>query len=286
MQDLAAADEDQVLHLWTGLGYYSRARNLHNTAQQVCQDYDGEFPGTVEQLSELPGIGRSTAAAIVSIAFKQPATILDGNVKRVIARHDAIAGWPGKSDVLKKLWQQAESYTPENRSADYSQAMMDLGATLCSRSKPACQRCPLIDSCQAHRLGTTSDFPGKKPKRTLPVKSTQMLIIENPQGEILLHKRPPSGIWGSLWCFPMTGEQLSIEDIYLRLGLGEVSGEAWPGYRHSFSHYHLDISPLHIRLPQTPAQVMEADQQLWYNIRQPQAIGLSAPVKKLLSKLK
>jgi A/G-specific adenine glycosylase len=286
VESLARADEDQVLHLWTGLGYYSRARNLHKTAQRVCEQYDGQFPDTVDLLSELPGIGRSTAGAIVSIAFQKQAAILDGNVKRVLARHHAIEGWPGQSQTLKTLWQIAEQHNPEQRVADYSQAMMDLGATLCTRSKPACPLCPLVDSCEANRQSRQTDFPGKKPKRALPVKTSRMLIVENPRGEILLEKRPPSGIWGSLWCFPMTDDSVDQQQLFAQLKLDIAEQEDWSNYRHSFSHYHLDIIPVKVKLNKEPPQIMAADQRLWYNLRQPQAIGLSAPVKKLLGKLK
>jgi A/G-specific adenine glycosylase len=282
---LAEAEEDLVLHLWTGLGYYSRARNLHKTAQIICKDYAGSFPDSVDQLSDLPGIGRSTAGAITSIAFQKPAAILDGNVKRVLARHNSIPGWPGQSAVLKTLWQQAERYTPTKRVAAYSQAMMDLGATVCTRTKPACGLCPLSNSCQAYKQGNATDFPGKKPKKTMPIKTTQMLIIENPRGEILLEKRPSSGIWGSLWCFPMASDEKMTATIFNQLNLHIDNRENWQSYRHTFSHYHLDISPVRVKLSKDVSQVMEANQQLWYNLRQPQTIGLSAPVKKLLGML-
>ena len=283
---LAAADEDQVLHLWTGLGYYSRARNLHRSAKTLRQDFNGELPATVEQLCTLPGIGRSTAGAIVSIAFQRPAAILDGNVKRVLARYGAVPGWPGKSDVLKALWLLAETHSPKNRVADYSQAMMDLGATLCTRSKPDCQTCPLSTDCQANAQGQQRDYPGKKPKKVLPVKITQLLMIQNPAGELWLEKRPASGIWSSLWIFP----QLAIdEDPALfcldHLGQTPSSLEQWPSYRHSFSHYHLDITPVLIKLARQPTVVMAPQRQLWYNIEQPPAIGLAAPIKKLMARL-
>ena len=286
LEDLATATEDRVLHLWTGLGYYSRARNLHKTAQLICAELKGLFPDTVEQLCELPGIGRSTAGAIASIAFQRPAAILDGNVKRVLARHRAIPGWPGQSSVLKTLWQIAEQQAPRKRVADYSQAMMDLGATLCSRSKPDCPRCPLNVDCLAYLQGNPQDYPGKKPKKTLPVKTTQMLMIRNPEGEVLLHKRPPSGIWGGLWIFP----QLEIDEDpadHCQDNLGEKPEqlENWPSYRHTFSHYHLDISPVLIQLSKQPLMIMEAEGQLWYNLNQPAEVGLAAPIKKLLGKL-
>lgn len=283
---LANASEDEVLHRWTGLGYYSRARNLLKTAQQICDDYQGTFPNDVEQLCTLPGIGRSTAGAIVSIAFQRPAPILDGNVKRVLARHGAIAGWPGENTVLKELWALAEAYLPPHRADNYSQAMMDLGATLCTRSKPDCERCPLENDCLAKSQDTTGDFPGKKPRKNMPVKSTQMLIIRNPKGELLLEKRPASGIWGGLWIFP----QILVDDNpdqYCQdvLGVTAISTKNWKNYRHTFSHYHLDISPVLVEIPKEAPKAMEANRLLWYNTLNPPAVGLAAPIKKLMSQL-
>lgn len=286
VQDLAAASPDHVMHLWTGLGYYSRARNLQRTAQIVCEQYGGEFPGNVEQLSEFPGIGRSTAGAIASIAFGKRAAILDGNVKRVLARFHAVTGYPGETAVHKTLWDFAEAHTPHKRIEDYTQAMMDLGATLCTRSKPACGVCPLEDDCSAHQSGRTGEFPGKKPKKVLPVKSTQMLIITDKNGEILLEKRPSTGIWSDLWVFPQieTGTD-PIAHCADRLHLKVEIEERWARYRHTFSHYHLDIEPVHLRLKKQPAAISENERQLWYNLRTPAAIGLAAPVVKLLQLL-
>jgi len=283
---LANASEDEVLHLWTGLGYYSRARNLLKTAQQICLNHQGKFPDDVEALCLLPGIGRSTAGAIISIAFKRPAPILDGNVKRVLARHGAIAGWPGKNAVLKDLWTLAEAYLPPHRADNYSQAMMDLGATLCTRSKPDCARCPLHIDCMAKSRGNTGDFPGKKPKKTIPVKSTQMLMIRNANGELLLEKRPSTGVWGGLWIFPQITTNDSpfqyCEDV---LGVKADSIESWKIHRHTFSHYHLDISPVLVDIPKEPSKSMEANRLLWYNTDNPPTVGMAAPIKKLISQL-
>lgn len=286
IEELAAATEDQVLHLWTGLGYYSRARNLHQAAKTVCTEYTGQLPDTVDALCELPGIGRSTAGAIVSIAFRKKAAILDGNVKRVLARHHAIGGWPGKSATLKQLWALAEAHTPTARIADYSQVMMDLGATLCTRSKPACSQCPLSADCLAYQQGNPLDYPGKKPKKALPIKTTTMLMIINPQGELLLEKRPATGIWGGLWIFPqLDADQDPSHYCTQLLGITPPTPEQWPDHRHTFSHYHLDISPVIITLTTQPNTIMEANQRLWYNPKQPAAIGLAAPIKTLMGQL-
>ena len=283
---LAAAPEDRVLHLWTGLGYYARARNLHRAARHVCSELGGEFPDTVEGLCQLPGIGRSTAGAIVSIAFGRRAVVLDGNVKRVLARYCAVSGWPGQSAVHQALWQVAEEYTPDQRCADYTQAMMDLGATLCTRSAPDCGRCPLAEDCEAHARGEQQVYPGRKPRRKLPVKATTFLMVQAADGEIWLERRPARGIWGGLWCFPeVPGVEHTGAWCLDRLGVEPAAVEVWPDFRHTFSHYHLDIHPVQVRLEQSPGGVMEAGHQLWYNRRQAPAIGLAAPVASLLEKL-
>jgi A/G-specific adenine glycosylase len=286
IEELARASDDQVMHRWTGLGYYSRARNLHKTAITIVTKLGGQFPDTVAQLCELPGIGRSTAGAIVSIAFRRPAAILDGNVKRVLARYHAVAGWPGQSQVAKQLWHYAELHTPRQRTADYSQAMMDLGATLCTRSKPACPLCPLRTNCLAYQQDKTLTYPGKKPQKTLPVKTAVMLLIQNTRGEILLEKRPPSGIWGGLWAFPQLQTGSDIQQYCLdRYGETVLHSNDWQTFRHTFSHFHLDIKPVLIQLKKDPAIILEADRQLWYNLQHPKTIGLATPIKRLMDTL-
>ena len=286
VQELAAAPLDEVLHHWTGLGYYARGRNLHRAAIQVCEQLGGRFPDTVEGLCELPGIGRSTAGAIVSIAFGKPAVILDGNVKRVLARHGAVAGWPGERAVHDRLWELAGLYTPGQRSADYSQAMMDLGATLCTRTAPACERCPLQADCRALAAGQQRAFPGSKPRKALPVRTTTFVMAQAANGDIWLERRPDSGIWGGLWCFPELPDPTCAAAWCMdRWGVEPATVEAWPAFRHTFSHYHLDISPVQVRLSGSPGSVMEAPDQLWYNSGQPAAVGLAAPVAGLLARL-
>ncbi|WP_062064582.1 A/G-specific adenine glycosylase [Cellvibrio sp. OA-2007] len=284
VQSLAAAPIDEVLHLWTGLGYYARARNLHKCAQAVVNQYGGEFPATVAALAELPGIGRSTAGAIVSIAFQQRAAILDGNVKRVLARYHAVEGWPGQLPVANQLWEIAEQYTPKKRANHYTQAMMDMGATLCTRSKPKCEQCPLRDGCVAYAQGNPQDYPGKKPKKTLPEKAVQLLMLRNPAGDLLLQQRPAQGIWGGLWSFPELAMDADAQE-FVETHFGKVIElEEWNSYRHTFSHYHLDITPVLIQLAKSPGAIGEAATH-WYNPHQPDALGLAAPVKKLLEKL-
>jgi A/G-specific adenine glycosylase len=284
---LADAPEDEVLHQWTGLGYYARARNLHKAAKYVVHELQQQFPDDIEGLCELPGIGRSTAGAIVSIAFGRRASILDGNVKRVLARYRRVAGWPGETAVHQQLWEFAEQYTPTVRCADYSQAMMDLGATLCTRSAPNCAICPLANDCEALAHGDPLEYPGKKPRKIMPVKTTYLLIItRSGREEILLEKRPAHGIWGGLWCFPEIDRPADARRICLDRFGAEVGKEiVRPQFRHTFSHYHLDITPVVVDLKAAPLTVMEASRQLWYNLRQPPQIGLAAPVASLLATL-
>lgn len=283
IKKLAAAKQDEVLHLWTGLGYYARARNLHKAAQIIANDYKGKFPTQFEDIVALPGIGRSTAGAICAIAYHQPYAILDGNVKRVLARFAAVPGWPGKTEVHDDLWQLAEHYTPENRIADYTQVMMDLGAMVCTRSKPQCDACPLQSDCVAYKTNTQTQYPGKKPKKTLPVRSTVMLLIENQQQEFYLQQRPPTGIWGGLWIFPQLDTTTEIEYWLQQNDFNLLRQESLVAFRHTFSHYHLDIQPVKLTVKHKPTKIMDSSKTIWYNGKQ--QIGLAAPVKKLLEKI-
>ena len=283
VETLASAPLDNVLHHWTGLGYYARARNLHKTAVLVSTQLKGQFPSSIDGLCELPGIGRSTAGAISSIAFKIPATILDGNVKRVLARFSATEGWPGRSEVVQKLWRVAETYTPEKRIADYTQAMMDLGATLCTRSSPNCEHCPLVSDCIAHREGNQTNYPGKKPKKKLPVRSAFFLLIQNPQGEILLQQNPPAGLWGGLWVMPQIESHNQLAEHCLTMGLKIIDHQILPAQRHTFSHFHLDYQPIRINASEDSSAVAEGRNQVWYNPQKPLSLGMPAPIKALLS---
>ncbi|KAF1068757.1 MAG: Adenine DNA glycosylase [Pseudomonas citronellolis] len=281
--DLAAAPEDEVLHLWTGLGYYTRARNLHKTAKQVVTEHAGEFPRDVEQLTELPGIGRSTAGAIASISMGLRAPILDGNVKRVLARYLACDGYPGEPKVAQQLWEAAERFTPHRRVNDYTQAMMDLGATLCTRSRPSCLLCPLSEGCRAHLLGRETAYPVSKPRKALPQKRTLMPILANHEGAILLYRRPSTGLWGGLWSFPELDDLAGLDDLAARHALRLGSQQALPGLTHTFSHFQLSIEPWLVRVDDMTGAVAEAD-WLWYNLATPPRLGLAAPVKKLLKR--
>ncbi|MDT8397585.1 MAG: A/G-specific adenine glycosylase [Pseudomonadales bacterium] len=286
VQALAEAPQDQVLHHWTGLGYYARARNLHRAAQIILSDLQGIFPTRLDQLCQLPGIGRSTAGAILALANKQRAPILDGNVKRVLCRYHRVTGWPGHGATQKQLWQLADQYTPTRRCADYTQAIMDLGATLCTRSRPACPRCPLQEDCQALAQGQVAAFPERKPRSALPLRSLKMLMLQTPQGQILLEKRPAQGIWGGLWSFPEIDTAAEPEDFLQDHGLGQSRTiQEWPLLRHSFSHFHLDITPVAISLKKPATMVMENTRWHWYDPCTPAQLGLAAPVKALLARL-
>ncbi|WP_394245288.1 A/G-specific adenine glycosylase [Vibrio astriarenae] len=284
--DLANADQDEVLHLWTGLGYYARARNLHKAAKAVVSEHNGEFPLDIEQLNALPGIGRSTAAAILSSVYKQPHAILDGNVKRTLARAFAVEGWPGKKSVENQLWDYAEQHTPNVDVDKYNQAMMDMGAMVCTRSKPKCSLCPISDVCKANAQGNPLNYPGKKPKKEKPIKET-WFVMAHYQGEVWLEQRPQTGIWGGLFCFPQS-EHTDITGSLDQLGIDQSSiaeQRTLIAFRHTFSHYHLDITPVLVELTQQPNVIMEDNQGLWYNLSQPKEIGLAAPVKQLLESL-
>ena len=290
---LARARADSVLHLWTGLGYYARARNLHRAAKQIVAEHGGKFPRTLEAACALPGIGRSTAGAILSLAFDQCHPILDGNVKRVLARYHAVAEPVNRRGVEEKLWAFADRHTPSARVADYTQAIMDLGATVCRRANPDCRPCPVRTGCQAYALGRPEDFPVKDGRAPLPVRKINWLLVRNADGHVLLERRPPAGLWGGLWAFPETTDTDVVHWARDKLGLSVKTQTPLPAWRHTFSHFHLDITPIPATVVGTartpdrvPDRVMEKPDTLWYNVRSPAARGVSAPVKKLLQQLK
>jgi A/G-specific adenine glycosylase len=280
---LADARLDEVLQHWSGLGYYARARNLHHAAEIIRDEHQGSFPLSIEDVSELPDIGRSTAGAILALAFDQRHPILDGNVKRVLARHAAVEGWPGKTAVAKRLWDLAEAHTPAERVGDYTQAMMDLGATLCTRSKPACASCPVASDCIALSRGEVEQFPGRKPKKEKPLRATTM-VLAVADGAVYLERRPASGIWGGLWSLPEVtdvggwcAEQLDAE---------AVAVENWDTLRHSFSHYDLDIAPVVVRIDAVSSKVADYDDSTWYRPGDAPPGGIAAPVMRLIETLR
>lgn len=310
--DLANAPQEDVLHHWTGLGYYARARNLHKAAQQIAQYHNGVFPTDFEDVLALPGIGRSTAGAILSIAEHQNHPILDGNVKRVLARFFAVEGWPGSKKVEDELWRFAGELTPSERIADYTQVMMDLGATLCTRSKPKCETCPLQSRCLAFASGRQNELPHKKPKKTIPNKYTTV-IIPVLYERVLMTKRPEEGIWGGLWWFggEFTPAPQKVEEfptVYTVLGeqFSVVSTDMLPEFKHTFSHFHLHIKPVILYLtvdkvskaglsdpmPNMPLGDLtsmwtgdEQPNQQWVDYRHPADIGLCKPALTIFNQL-
>lgn len=290
---LANAPQDEVLHLWTGLGYYARARNLHKAAQQIRDEYSGEFPDKFEQVLGLSGIGRSTAAAILSLADNQPYVILDGNVKRVLARYLAIDGWPGNKKIEDSMWLEAEALKPKNRYDDYTQAMMDLGATLCKRSKPACELCPVQTHCLAYAQGRQKDLPVSKPKKQIPTKYTTM-VIPSYASSLLMRQRPASGIWGGLWGFyesdydlqSVEPDQVVMDLIPASMRHADYQIKKMQPFKHTFSHFHLIIHPILVELADWTPNYISEDTQRWYDINQPSDIGLAAPTVKIIEQLK
>ena len=284
---LSQANQDEVLSFWSGLGYYARARHLHRCAQLICQQYHGKFPQNVDQLAALPGIGRSTAGAILSFSLQTWAAILDGNVKRVLTRYHAIEGIPSESKIAKQLWELAEQHTPQQGYAEYNQAIMDLGATICTRRNPACTLCPVNAHCQAYRHSRPHDFPFSKKAKPRPQKATQILIIKNQHQQFLLEKRPPAGIWGGLWSFPECAiEEDLAQWCAQRLKAEILSTEKWPKFKHVFTHFDLTVYPVMVNVSYRANQLMEALDKIWYKIADPLPGGIATPMAKLLQQLK
>ena len=278
---LAQVSQDEVLLHWAGLGYYSRARNLHKAALLIAEQHDGRFPQSYDDVLALPGIGPSTAGAILAQALDQRHAILDGNVKRVLARYQAIEGWPGQSQIEKQLWLWAEKFTPEQQLADYTQAIMDLGATVCTRTSAKCDVCPLMETCQAYQTHRVAELPTRKPRKALPVREKRLLIIRNERGGYLMEKRPPAGIWGGLWSLPeLAMDQLVDEVVSQNWQLTVKDYSDLPAFRHTFSHFHLDITPCEVLVTPTFQAIADSDRYQWRtDIEQ---LALAAPVSAIL----
>lgn len=280
---LAAAHEDEVLALWSGLGYYSRARNLHAAARLVAQSPGGQFPATPETIAQLPGVGRSTAAAIAALAFGQRCAILDGNVKRVLARHGGISGWAGVKKVETALWKLAESCLPATAIEAYTQGMMDLGALVCTRGQPACTACPVNADCIAHTQHRLTELPTPRPKKTLPEKQVQMLLLID-QDAVLLEKRPARGIWGGLWSLPELDHDADpAAHCLAHFGVATRAQQPLAQFAHSFTHFRLLIQAVTLRpvtrLPARPGH-------RWFALDSVQDAALPAPVRKLVTLIK
>lgn len=283
---LARAPLDQVLALWSGLGYYSRARNLHAAARICQQQHGGRLPDDFDQLLALPGIGRSTAGAILAQAWGRRAAILDGNVRRVLCRSHGIEGWPGIRAVENRLWQLAEALLPAQQLANYTQAVMDLGATVCTRHQPACSQCVLAGDCRALTHGQVAHLPTPRPRKTLPQRQADWLLLFDNRQRILLHRRPESGIWGGLWSLPEYPDRSSLDtDLALRLaGHALPTLEQLPAVRHVFSHYALIAQPWRGHLSGSAATVADGDHHGWFATGELERIGLPQPVRRLLQR--
>ncbi|HEU0219200.1 MAG TPA: A/G-specific adenine glycosylase [Gallionella sp.] len=320
---LAAASEEQVLTHWSGLGYYARGRNLHKAAQFIVERFNGEFPRKIEDILELPGIGRSTAAAICALAFHERRAILDGNVKRVLARYCGIAGWAGDKKIEERLWQHAENLLPppcrgrvgegveimptstpilafplkggrdvsaaneqtgiNNDIATYTQALMDLGATVCTRSKPECGECPVQAGCIAFNTGRVNELPTPRPRKAVPERHAVFLLLMR-DNDILLEKRPGSGIWGGLWCPPQFDDEAAAKDWFLRSGMTASEGERLEAFTHTFTHFRLHITPLKIRLSHKPLRAAQPG-SVWLDVEEALRAAIPTPVRKVLENL-
>jgi A/G-specific adenine glycosylase len=280
---LADASIDEVLHLWTGLGYYARARNLHRAAQVIRDDYAGEFPRTLEAVMALPGVGRSTAGAILAIATGLRAPILDGNVKRVLARHAGIDGPIDARATLDQLWRLADANTPSQRVSVYTQAIMDLGATVCARTRPRCDVCPIADDCAARARGRQAELPASRRRRPTRRQRRAVMLVARQQSTVLLVQRPSAGIWGGLWCLPEFSDRESAT-AFAECELGVSAPDSvLPEIEHSFSHFDLVITPLLVRC-ETETRVREGN-TFWYDLAAPARVGLPAPIRSLLVRL-
>lgn len=271
VKELAKASEDEVLTYWAGLGYYSRARNLLKAAKMVASIFKGKFPNDLEALQQLPGVGRSTAGAILAQAFDQFGVILDGNVKRVLRRYYAT------HEDDQKLWGLATKLTPKTRVTDYAQAIMDFGATFCTRSKPKCDICPLNRQCLAYQTNSVKEFPKKKIKKILPEREKYFLLMINERNQILLERQPSPGIWGGLWSLP------TIEDLKK---LPRQALEILPQFTHTFTHFRLTLKPIRLRVSaEKTLTISEKTDVLWVGAAQLKDFALPAPIKRLLESL-
>jgi len=282
---LASADSDEVMRHWSGLGYYARARNLHRASRQICETYAGRFPGTSAELEALAGVGRSTAAAIAVFAFGERAAILDGNVKRVLARCFAVDGWPGERQVEKRLWSLAESLLPSDAGiVSYTQGLMDLGSMVCVRAAPRCAQCPVADGCLARATSQTTRYPAARPRVNRPRRRASLLVIRAAD-EVLLERRPPHGIWGGLWSLPQYDGDAAIEEICReRFGVRVKGIRQLSSFEHGFTHFTLEIVPWVVEVESAVALVLEGDLG-WWKVADTGLAGVPAPVRKLLDGL-
>jgi A/G-specific adenine glycosylase len=289
LHDLANAHIDHVIRLWAGLGYYTRAKNLHRAAKQCMQLHHGKLPDTFDDLLALPGIGRSTAGAILSQAHGLAFAIVDGNVRRTLARFYGLKGWPGLPAIDKQCWELAEKNLPKTRLADYTQAMMDFGATCCTRSKPKCLQCPLQKKCYAFENNCVDALPVKKPRKKIPLRETQMLVLVSDENEILLQRRPGKGVWSDMWSLPeasRSDEHADLLSAHTKNRDLEYAGEELESFEHVFSHYRLLITPFVWRSLRRRSKINDSDQYRWQALDQMDDIGLPTPVKRIVGSIR
>ena len=286
VQTLAGAPIDRVLEHWTGLGYYARARNLHRAARIVVEDYGGSFPQQFDQVVALPGVGPSTAGAILAFAYGQRQPILDGNVKRVLARYHRVAGYPGDAKVSRRLWALSGDATPHTDVAAYTQAIMDLGSMICTRRRPRCSDCPMATGCAALASGDVERYPGPRPARPRPRRSTVMIMLRDSSGQVLLERRSTHGVWGGLWSFPECPEGYSVSGFCRdRFGVVVIARKPWKIVRHGFTHFELEIRPQPVQLVGDGLAQVQGTELVWYKPGTEPARGLAAPVRRLLTRL-
>jgi A/G-specific adenine glycosylase len=282
---LAAAPLDEVLHRWAGLGYYARARHLQRAARAIVARHRGEFPATIEQVMQLPGIGRSTAGAILALSRGERHPILDGNVKRVLTRYFGVEGYPGQRSVERRLWLLAEACTPRSRVAEYTQAIMDLGATVCSRARPACLLCPVHAACTARAENLQHRLPAPRPRVTRPTRDGWLVVAMRGGHKVLLERRPPSGVWGGLWALPECPTRAHAEQWCREYLSGAGTLRASAPLKHAFSHFDYHMRPLLVHCLGKAESLRDDDRFLWYDTQRPARIGLPKPIATLVERV-
>jgi A/G-specific adenine glycosylase len=285
IRSLASARLDEVLHLWSGLGYYARARNLRRAAQAVVQSHGGEFPRTLDEVMALPGIGRSTAGAILALACGERHPILDGNVRRVLARYFGIEGDPGDAAVEQRLWALADACTPYERAAEYTQGIMDLGATVCSRSRPACLLCPVNPDCVARQWNRQDQLPAKRRRPRRTEREAWLVVARRGQRKVLVERRPPAGIWGGLWGLPEFPTRSHAEQWCREQLSGSSVPQRGEPLRHAFSHFDYEMRPLVVHCLGKAAGLRDDDRYRWYDVANPAKVGLPRPISTLIARV-
>jgi A/G-specific adenine glycosylase len=285
VDSLAAARLDEVLHLWSGLGYYARARNLQRAARVISEKHGGEFPHEFEEILALPGIGRTTAGAILALSRGERRAILDGNVKRVLTRHFGVEGYPGDPKVERRLWALSEACLPAAQVAEYTQAVMDLGATVCTRARPACLLCPVNAGCVARAGNLQQRFPMPKPRSARPTREAWLVVAVRGGHSVLLERRPPAGIWGGLWGLPEFPTHAHAEQWCREQLAGASSASRADVLEHAFSHFDYCMRPLVVRCRGKAESLRDDGRYRWYDVRQPARVGLPKPVTTLIAQV-